>query len=154
MPAFFFDSSALGKCYINELGSAWARGIVAPASGNDIHVLRIAELEVTSAIVRRQRSGSISADAAAAAISQLERDLATEFLLLELSSQLLTSAVSLVHTHGLRAYDAIQLAGAIELNRVRTSGQLSPLTIVCADLELNAAAQREGFAVENPNDHL
>ncbi len=47
MAAYFFDSSALAKCYINEVGSVWARGVVAPASGNDIHVLRIAEIEVT-----------------------------------------------------------------------------------------------------------
>src|SRR3990172_6707263 len=99
MPAFFFDSSALGKCYINEVGSAWARGIIAPALGNDIHVLRIAEIEVMSAIVRRQRGGAVSADAAAAALSQLQHDLATEFLVLELSSQLFASAVSLVHKH-------------------------------------------------------
>jgi uncharacterized protein len=153
MPAFFFDSSALGKCYFNEVGSAWTRILIAPASGNDIHVLRIAEVEVTSAIVRRQRGGAISAEAAAAGLDQLQHDLANEFLLLELSGQLFVAAVSLVHKHGLRAYDAVQLAGALELSRVRSSGQLSPLTIVCADQELNAAAQTEGLAVEDPNDH-
>ena len=153
MPAFFFDSSALGKCYINEVGSVWARAILAPASGNDIHVLRIAEVEVASAIIRRQRGGAISASAAASALGQLQHDLATEIILLELSSQLFTSAVSLVHKHGLRAYDAVQLAGAVDLSRVRAAANLPPLSIVSADLELNAAAQVEGIAVEDPNNH-
>ena len=153
MAAYFFDSSALAKRYINEDGSSWVCGIVAPAAGNDIHVLQIAEVEVTSAIVRRRKSGTLSPAAAAAALPQLRHELANDYLILDVTDRLLASAVSLVHAHELRAYDAVQLAGAVELNQVRISGRLTPVTVVSADLDLNAAAQAEGLAVEDPNTH-
>jgi predicted nucleic acid-binding protein len=95
----------------------------------------------------------LSANAAAAALKQLQNDLANDFIVLDLSHQLFASAVALVYTYELRAYDAVQLAGAVELNRVRASAGLSLLTIVSADLELNAAAQAERLAVEDPNHH-
>jgi hypothetical protein len=47
----------------------------------------------------------------------------------------------------------VQLAAAVELNRVCTSGGLLPATVVSADLDLNSAAQAEGLAVEDPNNH-
>jgi predicted nucleic acid-binding protein len=153
LAGYFLDSSALAKCYINEVGSHWVRSIVTPASGNDLHVLRIAEVEVTSAIVRRRKAGSLSQTAAKTAVTQLHNDLAREYVLLDVSDRLLTSAVSLVQTHELRAYDAIHLAAAIELNQVRVSLGLPSLIVVSADLELNAATQVEGIQVENPDNH-
>ena len=67
--------------------------------------------------------------------------------------QLFTSAIAFVEGHELRAYDGVQLAAAVELNLVRTSGGLSAATVVSADFDLNAAAQAEGLAVEDPNSH-
>jgi hypothetical protein len=69
--------------------------------------------------------------------------------------QFFTSAIALVETHELRAYDGVQLAAAVELNRVCTSGGLLPATVVSADLDLdlNSAAQAGGLAVEDPNSH-
>ncbi len=153
MAAFFFDSSALAKCYINEVGSAWVRAILAPSSANDIHVVRIAEVEVTSAIVRRRKAGAISATDANSALAQLRHDFASDYIVIDVSDQILTSAVSLVVAHEIRAFDGVQLAAAIELNRVRTSGGLSEVTFVSADQELNAAAHAEALAVEDPNSH-
>ena len=137
MPAFFFDSSALAKCYVIEVGSAWVRAILAPASRNDIHVLPVAEVEVASAIVRRRNTGAISVADAATALIQLRHDFTTDYIVLGAPDQLFNFAVSLVETYGLRAYDAVQLAAAAELNRVRTTGGLLPAAIVSADQELN-----------------
>ncbi len=90
MPAFCFDSSALVKCYVIEIGSSWVRGVLSPASNNDIHALRIAEIEVTSAIVRRRKTGGISVADAAATLAQLRQDIASDFIVVEFSDQLVT----------------------------------------------------------------
>lgn len=153
MPAFYFDSSALVKCYVDETGSAWVRQILAPAAGNDLHVIQIAKIEITSAIVRRRKAKAISAPDALIAITEVEKDFAGGFIVLDSIDRFLDSALSLVKIHELRALDGIQLAAAVELNRVRAIGGLPAMTIVSADLELNGAAQREGLGVDNPNDH-
>jgi predicted nucleic acid-binding protein len=153
VPAFFFDASGLAKCYIHEVGSNWVRGILAPALANDIHVLGVSEVEVTSAIVRRRKAATISPSAAAAALIQLQHDFASDYIVLDVSDQLLAAAILLVQNHELRAYDGIQLAAATELNRVRIAGGLPSMTLVSADQELNSAAAAEGIAVEDPNTH-
>jgi len=153
VPSFFFDSSALVKCYVDEPGSQWVRQILAPAAGNDIHVLQIAGVEISSAIVRRRKGGSVSVADAVAALTEAEKDFASAYIVLDSVDQLLDSARRLVIAHELRALDGIQLAAAVEVHRVRTSSGLPAITVVSADLELNAAAKREGFLVENPNDH-
>ena len=55
--------------------------------------------------------------------------------------------------HGLRGYDAVQLAAAIQVRDERLALGASPPTLVSADTELNAAAMMEGLRVENPNHH-
>ena len=59
----------------------------------------------------------------------------------------------LANTHTLRAYDAVQLAVALEVNRIYQAAGLGPVTLVSADHDLNAAAQAEGLTVEDPNLH-
>jgi predicted nucleic acid-binding protein len=59
--------------------------------------------------------------------------------------------MSLATKHALRGYDAVQLAAALEANDERIANELTPLTLVSADDELNTAAQAEGLTVENPN---
>ena len=54
--------------------------------------------------------------------------------------------------HGLRAYDAVQLATAIELHKQWLDAGVS-VVLVSADQELNAAATAEGLAVEDPLLH-
>ena len=55
--------------------------------------------------------------------------------------------------HELRGYDAVQLASALEANRLRQNNGLSAITFVSADNNLNSAATAEGMAVDNPNNH-
>jgi predicted nucleic acid-binding protein len=57
----------------------------------------------------------------------------------------------LIEKHGLRGYDAVQLASAILLHRRRQQLGLPPLIFVSADEDLLAAAQAEGLVTENPN---
>ena len=153
MAVFFFDSSALVKCYVIETGTAWVRALVDPTSANEIYILRLTEIEVVSAIIRRERAGSLPPGTAPVMISKLRADVAKEFVPLELSRALLATASALCEKHGLRAYDAVQLAGALEFNKTRTTLALPPITLTSADRELNAAAAAEGLTVDDPNTH-
>lgn len=151
MPAYYFDASALVKCYVNEIGTPRVRALVNPAAENDIYVLRLVEVEVASAVTRRARAGSLSATGAADILSQFRSDLADEFFLIEVTASLLFAAANLAESHGLRAYDAVHLAAVLELDHLRRALTVPALTLVSADQELNAAAVSEGLAVEDPN---
>jgi hypothetical protein len=53
---------------------------------------------------------------------------------------------------GLRAYDALQLATALDTSRIVSQVDAIKLILVSADLELNAAAAAESLTVEDPNN--
>jgi len=55
--------------------------------------------------------------------------------------------------HRLRAYDAVQLTAALEVDRRNQDAGCGPVTLVSAYQDLNAAAAAEGLAVENANLH-
>jgi predicted nucleic acid-binding protein len=59
----------------------------------------------------------------------------------------------LAEAHGLRAYDAVQLAAALELNHRWLAFGQGGITLVSADQELNAAAAVEGLPIEDPTLH-
>ena len=61
--------------------------------------------------------------------------------------------MSLAETHALRAYDAWQLAAALQLRGRRLAQARPALTFISADAELNTAALAEGFAVDDPTAH-
>jgi predicted nucleic acid-binding protein len=73
--------------------------------------------------------------------------------MLEITPALLAEAERLAEVHGLRAYDAVQLAAAADLQRERLANGLSRPTLISADQELNAAAMAEGIAEDDPNSH-
>jgi hypothetical protein len=59
----------------------------------------------------------------------------------------------LARRHGLRAYDAVQLAATLQVNSMYQMTGTGPVTLVSADQELNTAATAEGLLVEDPNRH-
>lgn len=61
--------------------------------------------------------------------------------------------MALAQAHGLRAYDAVQLAAVLHATEQRTARGSVPLVLVSSDNELNDAARAEGLAVDDPNDH-
>jgi hypothetical protein len=56
-----------------------------------VYLARISLVEVTSAIVRRQRGGSIAAPDAAVALTQLRRDVTLEYGTIEITPPLLSA---------------------------------------------------------------
>ena len=153
MPTYFFDTSALAKRYVNERGSAWVETVTDPTAGHAIYILQVIAVEVTSAVIRRQRGGTVSALDATTVLRQFRQDLATEYQGIEATHALLSAAVALVEMYGLRAYDALQLAAATMLQTYRTGLALAPLILVSSDHELNTAAVAAGLLVEDPNIH-
>lgn len=90
---------------------------------------------------------------ATAALAQFYYDFEHHYQTVEVSAAVVARAIALAETHALRAYDAVQLATALESNNLRAGLAAPPLTLVSADQELNAAATAEGLAVEDPNSH-
>lgn len=153
MSAYFLDSSAIVKRYLAEAGTAWVQALCHPNSLNDLYVARIALVEVASAIARRQRNGLLSPAAAASILSRFRQDLITDFFIVEITASLLETAAGLADTRSLRAYDAVQLAAAMEAHSQRTTIGFADLVLVSADLDLNTAASTCGLPTEDPNRH-
>jgi predicted nucleic acid-binding protein len=61
MAHYFFDTSALVKRHVIEAGSPWVKSLVRAKAAHTLYIARITAIEVTSAITRRQRTGSLSA---------------------------------------------------------------------------------------------
>jgi predicted nucleic acid-binding protein len=72
---------------------------------------------------------------------------------IEITPAVITRAMQLAETHGLRGYDAVQLAAALIVQKMREVLGLSALELVSADRDLNDAAAREDLTVDNPNSH-
>ena len=153
MAVYFFDSSAVVKRYLDETGTSWVNRVTDLASGAQVYLARITLIEVISAITRKARGVGLSATGAAIAIAGFRRDFIEEYVLVELTQPLIERAADLAEFHALRGYDAVQLAAALEVNLDRVWLGLPAITLISADAALNAAAIREGLAVDDPNSH-
>jgi predicted nucleic acid-binding protein len=153
MADYYFDTSALVKRHVNEVGSPWVKSLVRAKAGHRLFVARITAVEVTSAITRRQSARDLSPAQAGAILGHFRRHLAERYSIIELTPALFANAVRIARKHRLRAYDAVQLAVALEIRELRTEAGFGPVTLVSADRDLNDAARAEGFAVEDPNLH-
>jgi len=139
---FLFDTSALVKRYHIEPGSDKVDEIFEDTD----NVLVISELtlvEVTSALLRKRNRGEITASAMKNALAQFARDVLSELIVADLTSNLVRRARELVLEHNLKTLDALQPAFALEF-------QVLKPTFVCADARLRDAAQAAGLTVLNP----
>ncbi|MGO9597740.1 MAG: type II toxin-antitoxin system VapC family toxin [Isosphaeraceae bacterium] len=153
MPVYLFDSSAVVKRYVQESGTGWIQGLAHPRAGNLTYLARITAVEVCAAIARRRRAGTIPSPDAALALARFRFDLAQEYFVLEITASLLADAMRLADTHELQAYDAVQLAAALELNGRWLAAGMNGIALISADHDLNIAAITEGLLVEDPNMH-
>jgi uncharacterized protein len=150
---YFFDSSAVVKAYIAEAGTNWVRTILDDPQ-HRISISALAEVEVISALTRRFNEGDLTQLELEQAYDELSQDCAAYFLV-DVTSQILETAVGNVRYHSLRAYDAVQLASTIAVRTALfvTQGNAIDFTLVSADNALNDAARLEGLQVEDPNIH-
>lgn len=153
MTHYFLDSSALVKRYAAEQGTGWIRAISLPSAGNTILVASVTQIEVFSGVSRRKREGTISARSAQTIRLLLTRHVRREYLVIELTTEILKRAEDMLDKYPLRAYDSIQLASALVANARLTAKGLTPLLFLSADTRLLAATNAEGMAFDDPNQH-
>ena len=146
MELFYLDTSALIKRYIEEEGTERVLDLTADSTGVQIIILDITPLEARSALRRRQREGDISDSDVYGILDQIEADVSSSFLVQPSTSAVIEEGTRLIDRHALRAYDALQMAGCL-VTREQVPG---PLTFVCADVRLCAAATQEGLVVLDP----
>lgn len=151
--AYFVDSSALVKRYVLEIGTAWVRGVTRRNPSKVIYVANITAVEVTCAVARRRKGGTLPPSRALSIIRRFRQHLAARYTVFEVTPDLVNDAVGRGSTHALLAYDAVQLAVALEVNRSHQADGFRPITLISADQDLNAAATAEGLTVEYPNAH-
>lgn len=136
----FADSSALVKIYSDEAGAEIVR------STRLFVVSALARVEVPAAIWRKHRVGQLAAADAGVLITAFEadwHDAAGPFLPIAAMGVVLADAAALVGTHGLRAYDAVQLASAVAARAADPDVDM----VLCFDTDLSDAAAREGFGL-------
>ena len=153
MAAYFVDSSALVKRYVQEVGTAWVRSITRHSPCTTIGIARITAVEVTSAVARRRKGRTLTSRKASSILHRFRQHLAGRYNVAQLTAALLDDATRLGVKHALRAYDAVQLAVALEVNRSHQADGFGPITLISADQALNAAARSERMTVEDPNAH-
>jgi uncharacterized protein len=153
MPLYFMESSAAVKRYAAESGSEWVRTLTDPASKEAIYVSRLTGVEVVAALARKRISHEVTADDASRAIESFLVDYRAQYEVIDADAGVINWAIELADRYGLRAYDAVQLASALEVQAAVVATGPEPLILVSADLQLNAAATTEGLTVDDPNDH-
>jgi uncharacterized protein len=154
LTAYFFDSSAMVKRYVNETGTPWVISITDPAAGARVYVTAITGVEVVSAITRRLvHVKTISQADAAGALASFRQDFSSEYRVITVSDPVIARAMALAEQYALRGYDAVQLAAAVEANDRRLSLGAPPLIMVASDMDLLAAAAAEGLTADDPNNH-
>lgn len=149
MTTYFVDTSALAKRYLIETGTTWVRSLLAPAAGHVIAVCDLTPIEFFSLVSRRLREKTLNPLNVLSLQTSFLAHHKFEYLSVPLEQPVLIQARTLVTKYPLRPPDAIQLACALDaVNTLNT-----PLTFICADHDLLAAATAEGFATDNPNLH-
>lgn len=150
MSHYFFDSSALVKRYAREPGTDWVRATCLPARGNTAIVAQITQIEIMSAVMRRTREGTYSLRAARAVRLLLEYHLHHEYVVVGLNSTVIARAQEALELYPLRAYDAIQLASALEVQARLVRASLTSVVFVASDDRLLEAAAAAGLTTESP----
>jgi predicted nucleic acid-binding protein len=151
--ASFADSSALVKRYVQETGTSWVRRLTRRNPSTIIYIAHITAVEVTSAVARRRKGRTLTAAKAASILRRFRQHLAGRYTVIEMTPALFNEAMRLANKHALRAYDAVQLAAALEINQKEQDAGFAPVTLISADQALNDSATAEGLIVVDPNAH-
>jgi len=131
-----FDSSAFAKRYIAEPGSEQVDAILQNAAQLGLSALCVPE--IISALNRRVREGVLPATGYNQAKTQLVNDVG-DAIVLQLTPEVVATAVALLENNILRAMDALHVAGALVWQAD---------LFVTADQRQFAAAQQAGLSAQ------
>ena len=93
------------------------RSLATPDSGHTLMIAQVTPAELVSGVARRRREGSVPPRTAQAIRLLVDRHTIREYTVIALQAQVLHRAEDLLEAHALRAYDAVQLASALESNK-------------------------------------
>jgi predicted nucleic acid-binding protein len=133
----YFDTSALVKNYVEEVGSDDVHNILLdtlPATS------RLTGIELASSVARRCREGDLSQSDSDKILSEVREDL-TALYVVELTPDVERTAQGVLFRHSLRAADAIHLASCLVLREHLDV----PMRFIAYDRRLLDAAVGEGF---------
>jgi hypothetical protein len=149
---YFLDTSALVKRYVtSETGSAWVQSLFDPMLANVVFVAGISPVELCSALSKKVRMGEIGTADRDAMMTAFWAS-AADYVFVDVDP-VMPRAEVLAKRYGLRAYDAVQLAAAMQAKQ-RLDPALAPgLVLVAADAAPLAAAAAEGLLRDDPNQH-
>ncbi len=135
----FWDSSALVTLVLDQPQTARARELL--GEDQEMIVWWTSAIECASAIARLHRDDLLNAAEEARARAVLAT-LRASWFEVQPGDAVREQALRLLRLHPLRAADALQLAAALEWAGTPPDGGF-----ISFDDRLNAAAQREGFAI-------
>jgi uncharacterized protein len=130
------------KLYVSEEGHEPIRQLRAP-----LVVSALARVEVPAALWRKHRNGELDVDDTQTLIRAFaahyggSTDRPPRFLAVAVTNNILDRAAELSGTHGLRAYDAVQLASALTAR----DADRHCTTFAGFDRDLTSAATAEGL---------
>jgi predicted nucleic acid-binding protein len=133
----------LVKIYADEPGHEHVRALSA------LVISQLARVEVPAALWRKCRLGELIPEQAGVLVAEFEADFygtpdgPGRFAVLPVSDLVLDAASRLAAVHGLRGYDATQLASA----QLAASADRDCRTFAGTDKALRAAAAGEGFTL-------
>ncbi|MGD9892660.1 MAG: type II toxin-antitoxin system VapC family toxin [Dehalococcoidia bacterium] len=143
----FVDTSALVRRYdLTEPGSDQVLRLCRPANGHEITLLSITSVEVASALHRKLRDGAIDPAQRTRMWRLFVEHCRRQYRFLTLDQPMYRRAQRLVGRHTLRAYDALQLAAALEF--ARSLPRVTEFRFCTADRPQARAAEGEGLLVE------
>jgi uncharacterized protein len=136
----FWDASAIVPLVVSDAATPAVSALFREDPGQVVWCLT--EVEVHSALARRDRDGSLEREPGATALKSLG-ELARSWEEVVVLDTVRSRAIRLLRAHPLRAADALQLAAALVVCDERPEG----LPFVSLDDRLSDAARKEGFSV-------
>jgi len=143
---YFLESTAFAKLFVQEQGTDALITLMEAVEDNRKLISASTPLEVYAAMRRRERSGDISAENAAAALDILRLE-AARMVQQPLNPAVLEAARQLLDRTALRWPDTLQLAAALV---ARDMFQGTEIIFVSASPQLLEAAKAEGFHTLDP----
>jgi len=150
MDAYFLDTSAIIKYYFSEAGHSFVVNICSQAKGRDVFISQASRVEVVATICRKARDQGMPIIDRDKLINDFRKDCKRIYGTEQVTNAIYATAGDLCRTYRLRAYDAVQLACAINVNKKVLPYQTSPLIFICADKKLVEFAYAEGLTTNNP----
>lgn len=128
-------------------------GVLIPTTGAQIFIAQITPAEIVSGLARLHREGSLTDGAVALARRSVDRRVSRDYRIIGLSMRIVQRAEDMLLTHPFRAYDAVQLASALDMAERLFAARRAAPVFVSADRRLLAAAEAEGLITDDPNQH-